>query len=333
MKKVAVIILNYNGAHFIKKLFTSLAEQTFNDFEIIFVDNASTDNSLDVLANTLKTIRDYPISVKVIVNKENTGFCRGNNVGLTHTTCEYIVFLNNDTFVDSRWLEELVRVLDAYNEVGACQSKLVSAHINNVQNIGHSFDAYGWPSPKCNLSNHDNVTNDILIDTMFYPSGASVIIRKEILLRCNGFDENLFYGDYDLGWRIRLLGYKIAVNLKSVCFHFGSHTVNSLFPHLKLTYQSFRERLYVLSKNYSLSRVMKRLPISITLMFCTCIYLSYKFRKAYLNSLLRAVVWNIERIKIIMMERTKVQSTRLASDVEIESHMTSLITTLSFNKS
>ena len=332
MKKVSIIILNFNGSRFIEELMFSLAKQTYNNFEIIFVDNASTDNSLEILSNVLKEIDDNKFDVNLIVNNENLGFCRGNNVGLKYATGDFVVFLNNDTFVDSKWLEELVRVLKIYPEVGACQSKIVDANTNILQNMGLSFNIYGWPSPNCNLKNFDD-RDDVLIDSLFYPSGASVIIRKEILDKCGGFDMNLFYGDYDLGWRIRLLGYKISVNLRSICYHFGSYTIKSLFSHIDRTYESIRERIYVMFKNYSLSKVMTRLSISVAIMFFLYTYLTLKYRKPYVISLMKALFWNIKKINLTILERGKIQSTRVSSDFEIEVHMCAPKFSLTLNNS
>ena len=222
MVKVSIIIPNYNGGHFIKELFKSLALQSFSDFEVIFVDNHSSDNSFQILN---KIIQETNFPVKVLRNNKNEGYCKANNLEVKIAEGKYIVFLNNDTHVSRTWLEKLVKVLETNPQVGACASKIVSANTGSVQSIGQLLDKYGWVG----FLVDDSIEVSYLVDEFFYASFVAVIIRKEILSKCGGFDENLFLtGDYDLGWRIRLYGCSHAVALDSLCYHYGSYTVRML---------------------------------------------------------------------------------------------------------
>ena len=126
-KKVSIIIINYNGKRFLEKLLFSLAAQTYRNFEVIFVDNASIDGSIGFLRQFIDRVPLPREDVKIICNKRNLGFCIGNNVGLKYATGEYIAFLNNDTYVNSDWLEELVKVLENNEHVAGCQSKIIDA--------------------------------------------------------------------------------------------------------------------------------------------------------------------------------------------------------------
>ncbi len=100
---LSVIIPNWNGKHFLTECIDSLKEQTFQDFEILLVDNGSTDGSADFAE------AQYGEFIRVLRNKENLGFAGGNNIGIRKARGEYIVLLNNDTWADPRWLEELVK--------------------------------------------------------------------------------------------------------------------------------------------------------------------------------------------------------------------------------
>lgn len=319
-KRVSIIILNYNGERFIKKLLESIYKQTFRDFEIVFVDNASTDNSIRILCDTLRRV---PFKeVKTILNEQNLGYCRGNNVGLKHARGEYIVFLNNDTFVSQEWLENLVKALDRHPMIGACQSKILSATTGKVETVGNLLDIYARASPSSNQIKGV----DILIDSFFYPGGASVVVRREVLNKCGGFDEQLFYGDYDLGWRIRLYDYKIATAPESICYHFGSYTVKSLFSLFKQVYYRYRERIYVTIKNYSMSRAIVRVPLSLILIFLESVGLSLKFRKPCIVMPIKAALWNIGNLKKTMKKRAEVKRKRVVSDDEIEKYLVSYST-------
>jgi GT2 family glycosyltransferase len=322
-KYVSVIIVNYNGAPFIRRLLQSLNEQTFQGFEVIFVDNGSTDDSIKVLQEVIGEKSFENICIKMILNKENLGFCKGNNVGLKSASGEYIVFLNNDTYVSSEWLEELVKVLDTYPSVGACQSKILFAGANKVQTVGNLADRFSLSGISADVhSQVKHMEKGVLVDTFFYPSGTSVMYRKTILEKIGGFDDEMFYGDFDMAWRTRLLGCKIATNLSSTCYHYGSQTTKKLFSR-GYAFQDYRERIYVMTKNYSLSTFLKRILPSLALWFMESFYCSLKFGSSHIFMLVKAIFWNIRNARKLLNERRKVQRNRVVSDEEVERHMVS----------
>lgn len=314
MVKVSIIIPNYNGERFIEGLFKSLSLQDFLDFEVIFVDNNSSDDSLQILN---KTIRQINFPVKVLINNENEGYCKANNFGVSIAEGNYIVFLNNDTYVSRTWLEKLVEVLEMNPRVGACGSKIISADTGYIQSTGLLLDKYGWVG----FSADDSIELSCLIDKFFYASFVAVIIRREILSKCGGFDGTLFLtGDYDLGWMIRLYGYSHAVALNSLCYHYGSYTVR-MFQDISKFYLQYKEKIYILLKNFSYDRLIRRFPISAALMIMSSIYKSLKLRKPYVLAILRAFLWNLRNWRIIWIARIKVQSQRVVNDDKIDAYM------------
>jgi len=142
------------------------------------------------------------------------------------------------------------------------------------------------------------------------------------LEKLKGFDEQLFFGDKDLGWRTRLLGYKIATSLSSKCYHYAGQTVKKL-PSTEIFFQDYRERIYVMTKNYSLSRILIRVPISMSLMFLESIYLSLKSRKNVIAMFMKAILWNLINLRCLMKERKKVKHNKVVSDKAIEKNMVS----------
>jgi GT2 family glycosyltransferase len=118
VSRVSVLVLNWNGERFLKECLGSLREQTSRDFEIILVDNGSTDSSLDYVR------QEFP-EVRVMALDYNAGFAGGNNVGIRASTGQYVALLNNDTKAHPQWLESLRATLDAHPEVGFCASKIL----------------------------------------------------------------------------------------------------------------------------------------------------------------------------------------------------------------
>jgi GT2 family glycosyltransferase len=141
---VSVIIVNYNGEPFIQKLFESLSKQSFDTskFEIIFVDNNSKDRSLEIMN---EIILKYPsLNIKVIKNKSNVGFCRGNNIGMLYAKGKYLALLNNDMYVDSSYLEKLVNALENDASIGICGSReiLHDDHGGTTLCLGNHFGIF-----------------------------------------------------------------------------------------------------------------------------------------------------------------------------------------------
>lgn len=316
-KKVSIIIPNYNGERFIPHLFKTLCEQTYKKFEVIFVDNASTDHSLMLLENLLKKSPYNELNVRIIRNAVNLGFCQGNNIGLQFTHGKYVVFLNNDTYVSAKLLEKLVKVMDTHSSVGVCQSRIIWAQTGDIQTDGWLLDRYLWAQGLV-----FNKSKSTISKIPFYASGASMIIRRLLLIQLGGFDQELFCGDYDLCWRLRLCGYDVATSLKSKCYHYGGIATNTLVPQIKLTFHSHQEMVRVFLKNYSTRNVIKRISQFMTLLFGQATYLSLKYKNPlYLVASFRALAWNLRKLSDTLLARSRVQRHRKVSDREIEDNM------------
>ena len=114
--KVTIIIPNYNGKHFMEPCLASLNEQTCRDFKILIVDNASTDGSLEYMEQT------YP-DIEVLALDSNYGFSRAVNEGIRHADTPYVILLNNDTTVDSRYVEEMIRAIEVSDRIFSCEQQ------------------------------------------------------------------------------------------------------------------------------------------------------------------------------------------------------------------
>ena len=121
MHDVSIIIVNYNGKRYIDKLFESLERLVHDNFsyEVVFVDNNSSDDSVEYLRG-----RSYKLDLNIVCSDENRGFAGGNNYGVARADGRYVVFLNNDTQVNSRWLQELYSFIEN-NDCGMVNSKLL----------------------------------------------------------------------------------------------------------------------------------------------------------------------------------------------------------------
>ena len=183
MQDVSVIIPNFNGKKYLKECLDSLRKQDYLYFEVILVDNGSEDGSVEW------TKENYP-EVRVIVLKENTGFCGGVNAGIRESKSEYVLLLNNDTIVFPEFITELVHAIERAPDIFSCQAKMLQIQDESkMDDAGNFYCALGWAfaDGKGKPESEYNKTREI-----FASCAGAAIYRKEILDEIGYFDEEHF---------------------------------------------------------------------------------------------------------------------------------------------
>ena len=246
---VSVVVVNWNGMRYLDVCLSSLKRQSFRDFEVILVDNGSTDGSLDFIEQHW---RDF---VSVIGLPENRGFTGGNNAGIATSRGIYIALLNNDTEVDREWLARLVDCIQSDDRIGMVGSKILNYdRREEIDNTGHLIYPDGLNRGRGRLE-RDCGQYDFQTEILF-PSGCAALYRKTVLDEIGGFDETFFaYGDdADIGLHGRFLGYRAAYCPKAVVFHRYSGTTG-MYSAAKAFYVE-RNRLWVLIKYFPLEWIL-----------------------------------------------------------------------------
>jgi len=307
---VSLVIPNFNGKKHLQTCLSSILKATYKNIEIIVVDNASKDGSVEFL----KT--NYP-QVKLIAKTANLGFAEGCNEGMRNAKGEYIALLNNDTKVDSKWLEELVQVAKSNPQIGVCASKIVIFNDRKILNsAGGEYDIYGFGHDR-GLYEADKRQYSRL-EEVFFACGGAMLIRKTILKDVELFDSRYFmYGeDLDFCWRARLQGYKVIYVPSAVVYHKYGGTMEAI--NVQRLYLNSRNNLCSILKNYgskSLAKTVFRfsfLKIGETLLFL----LTRRVNASI--ALLKAFVWNIMEFPSTWKKRKNVQMLRRVPDWEIE---------------
>jgi len=242
LRKVSVIIVNYNGKHFLKDCLDSLMEQSFKDFETIIVDNGSTDGS----GEYIKEIYSW---VRLVEIQENLGFAGGNNEGVRVAEGELIVLLNNDTILEQDWLMGLVNAVEP-NDVAIASSLILTDGIPAK---------YYEKNGSLNLFGHNIMSIFNKSENIFYCGGASLIYKKKIL--DIPFDEDYFAYSEDvyLGMRARFMGYRIRHTNESKLRHIGGGTFRKE-KNERLTYYQERNRLLNFFLFFSIKSLIKMSP-------------------------------------------------------------------------
>jgi GT2 family glycosyltransferase len=212
---VSIVIVSYNGrAHLERCLAAALAQQG-PSFEVIVVDNGSSDGSAAY-------VRERFPMVRLVALPDNTGFAAGNNHGAAAAAGSWLVFLNNDTEVQPGWLQALVAAAGSDNATGLVTSRIVFLHDPSI--LDSAGDAVTRAGGAFKRGHGRPIHQYATREPVFAACGASFLIAKQLFEECGGFDEDFFlsHEDVDLSYRVRLRGYTCVYEPASVVWHVGS---------------------------------------------------------------------------------------------------------------
>lgn len=247
MKKIAVVILNWNGAKLLEQFLPSVMAYS-DEAKIYVADNASTDNSIAVIKEK------FP-SITIIQNDGNYGFAKGYNLALQQVEEKYYALVNSDIEVTKNWLAPMLNIFDTQANVGIIQPKILDyknkEYFEYAGAAGGFIDQFGYPYCRGRIFQTIEKDNSQYDDELeiFWASGACFFIRKEIYRKLNGFDDDFFahQEEIDLCWRAFNMGLKAKYTSASVVYHVGGATLNESNP--KKTFLNFRNSLFMLTKN------------------------------------------------------------------------------------
>ena len=248
MDKVAIVILNWNGAKMLQQYLPSVLRYSRDEATVIVADNASTDISLELLYTHFRE------DCRVIELEKNWGFAEGYNKALSKVDAEYYLLLNSDIEVTHHWLTPLIEFMDAHDDVAACQPKLLSVSdkgsFEYAGACGGFLDRYGYPFCRGRLfetvesdKGQYDVTSDVL-----WATGAALMIRSKDYWDAGGLDGRFFAHneEIDLCWRLRIRGRRVCCVPDSFVYHVGGGTLPKSNP--MKTYLNFRNNLTMLYK-------------------------------------------------------------------------------------
>jgi GT2 family glycosyltransferase len=264
LPSVAVVILNWNGKHFLEKFLPSIMASTYENFQIVVADNASGDDSISFLKV------NYP-NIKLIINDKNEGFAKGYNTALKQVTADYYVLLNSDVEVSPGWIGPIISLMQADENIAACQPKILSyEHQNQFEYAGASggfIDSLGYPFNRGRIfetcENDEGQYNNST--QVFWATGAAMFVRSKLFHELNGFDDYFFahQEEIDLCWRMQRAGYKIYVEPSSVVYHVGGGTLP--MGNRKKVFLNFRNNLVMMTKNLPFTEAIWKIPYRIFL--------------------------------------------------------------------
>lgn len=267
---VAIVILNYNGRNFLKQFLPSVLASSFTNKRIIVADNASTDDSVEI-------VKQFEGVITLVLDK-NYGFAEGYNQALKKIEADYYILLNSDVEVTKQWIEPVIELMEADKTIAACQPKILSwrekEYFEYAGAAGGWMDTLGYPFSRGRVfDDHEKDKGQYDINAeIFWATGAAMFIRSAIFHKVGGFDGYFFahMEEIDLCWRIQLEGYKIMCCPASVVYHVGGGTLPK--GNNKKVFLNFRNNIIMLCKNLPLHEKLLKIPLR----FCLDILFAFK---------------------------------------------------------
>lgn len=250
--KVSIVIPNYNGKHFMKACMESLYKQTWKEFEVIVVDNASSDGSVSY-------IEEYYPDIRLIKMDTNTGFSTAVNVGIQDAKAPYVFLLNNDTECEPNCVRELYHAIRKSKKIFSVSSQMIQYHNReSLDSAGDIYTVFGWAF---NRGNGKPISMYSKEESVFTACAGAAMYRKSIFDEIGYFDENFFAyrEDIDIGYRGRIHGYENRYCPTAKVYHIGSGTSGSKHNAFKVKL-GVRNNIYLNYKNMPLPFLLINLP-------------------------------------------------------------------------
>ncbi|MFB0567859.1 MAG: glycosyltransferase family 2 protein [Candidatus Bathyarchaeia archaeon] len=321
---VSVTIVNFNGKELLRRCLTSLLTTNYPNFEIIVVDNASTDGTIELIE---KLFGSYS-SIKVVENRENLGHAEGCNIGARVAKGKYLVFLDSDTeikaggcisennepsYVPENWLLELVKVMESDRSVGIAQAKMVLAKDSRLLDYTcMAIDALGTWHATYGLKEDELKHNFEILAA----SSGCCIVRRDVFEEVGGFDSDYFIydDDTDFSLRTRLLGYKVVLVPSAVIVHRGG-VLRGINP--RTVYHSAKNRARTMLKNYELRNLWWRFLVLCFLMSIVSVGFLLLKKIDEAKATVKGLSNSITSFKKTWTKRLLVQSKRRVRDAEL----------------
>lgn len=296
MKKASVIIVNWNGRELLADCLDSVLRQTYGCFEIILVDNGSSDDSVLFVEN------DYP-TVKIATLSRNTGFTGGNIEGYRLATGDYIILLNNDARLTERWLEYVISAAESDPTIGFCSSKIVIDGTSRIDSAGDAFTSAFTGTKLGEYDEEGKYTQPRLVPGA---CAAAVLYKREMLEEIGFLDPDFFlnHEDTDLNMRAWLAGWKCLFVPEAVVYHKVSASIVPMSD--TAVYYFSRNNEWVWLKNVPMGLMIRTLPQRILYEFSSFGY--FCLMKGRWRPFLRGKIDAVRGMGVMLRKRKSVQA-------------------------
>ncbi len=313
---VSVIIINYNGKDYLCRCLESVFKNNYKNYEVIVVDNGSTDGSLNYVK---KRFIKNSEKLRLIGLEKNYGPSKARNEGVKLSRGKYLAFLDNDTQVDKNWIIEAIKLFESDKKIGCLQCKLLLLkEKNRFDYAGEYLTPSGFLAQRAKYREIDDGQYDQPAEILAAKS-AGMFIRKDVFEKIGGFDEDYFIyvEETDLCWRSWLIGYKTVFCSHSVVYHEFGTSIKILSKNrgsFNVRFHGTKNYIMTLIKDLGTKQLISTLPRHIFVWFGFAFFMIAKgdFRSG-INTL-RGINWNFTNLQATLFKRKEIQSKRIVSD-------------------
>ena len=309
MTRIAVVILNWNGRHYLEQYLPSVCSYSdLPETEIIVADNGSTDDSVQFIKE------NFP-SVRLIEFSENHGFAMGYCKALSMIDATYYVLLNSDVEVTAGWLKPLYQAMEDNPEIGACMPKLLAhdqpGYFEYAGASGGYIDRFGYPFCRGRILSTIEKDKGQYDDfrEVFWASGACMFVRASAYRKAGGLDGEFFahMEEIDLCWRMQRTGSTVAVVPQSSVFHVGGGTLPNNTP--RKLYLNYRNNLFLLFKNLPVFQLLPVIPLRMLLDGMSAMVYLMNGSGGFFVAVVRAHLAFQRRIPLLIQMRRQLKGT------------------------
>ncbi len=315
---VSIVMVTWQGRKLLETYLPSLRDLQYPNYEVIIVDNASRDGSVEFLE------KEYP-QFRVVVNETNLGTAAGSNVAIPFCRGKYIFWVSNDMLFDPSIVSCLVECCESDRNIGICTVKMrqiIDGRLTDVlDSVGADADLLAFPIPR-GANQVDRGQYDQKAE-VFFSMGGCLFIRQDVLSRVKGFDPEFLTltDDIDLCWRVRLLGYKVVAEPRALLYHRVSSTLGKTHNRPQKRYLSERNTLRTLLKNYSRGYLLFIVPLCLSVLALEVLFYLVSGRGRMVRAVGRAIGWNFSRRGETLSLRRSIQAGRMVPDRLIVARM------------
>jgi len=310
---VSIIIITYNSEMFISDCLTSIKQQSYKRFEVIIVDNASTDKTTEIIEECFPWL-------KLIKLKKNIGFAAGVNLGYSYSTGQYIALLNPDAKADRYWLNNLVAAMNSNAKYGSCASLMIKWGTQKVDTAG---DGCTWAGKGYKIGHNQLAADFGESRDVFAACGGAALYRRSMIEEIGFFDPDFFllHEDTDLGFRAQLAGWKCRYVHNAVVEHKVSASIG--YKSSLAVYHSVKNSDQVWLKNMPLIPMLLSFPEKVLSDLASLIYLGLIHKR--FKEFLRAKINTILNFPKIMLKRKNVQKKKGIGNIRLLQLLTPFI--------
>lgn len=317
---ISIIIVNFNGRKLSGKCLNSVFLEKAKSFEVIVVDDGSTDKSTALLEKI--RLNKYK-QLQIIALEKNVGAAEARNIGARKSTGKYLFFLDNDTELQPDWHDKIINFFDLHNKVGLAQVKILKKGTKNYDYAGDFLGPFGFLIERARGA--IDIGQFDYVKKIFALKSAAMIIRREVFKTLGGFDKDyhIFLEDTDIAWRCWLIGYEVVFLPTITVYHAYGTKEKDQIVYIKnqVVYRGCRNTIMTLIKNLGLRKLIFILPANTACWLVLAILFFIRFDTYKGFAILKGIFWNTLNLGSILKKRRIIQSSRKITDEELLSQV------------